>query len=355
MSVWQFIVNHLEVIAFWASIAAAFGGLAAILVVWFLWHRLEPHYQEHWAKIAVAFFRLVAAFSAVAAKPIPLDPQKSLWDQPWAPTLAIAAFGYFCWEVAGAWGDRLYKRGKDRSAQKQQDDLAAVQKDAEDAEYQATRQGWLLTHLRELVKIKLQRVRRVATKTAGTRASLQQAREGLAPKEQVRILLEWLASLFRLQAVHEDGNKHTQNFRIGLFVENNGQLVPQAAFDLATKSHDPFKSYSQHADRYHIDNYTNPSYAVRCIREGRMLIVEDCSAETDFYFHEQQQNYLRSMVATPIVGFCPDGITPARAALLVDTDIAGFFAEDDREMLELLLSEFVARIDLEYAISGLTD
>jgi len=52
--------------------------------------------------------------------------------------------------------------------------------------------------------------------------------------------------------------------------------------------------------------------------------------------------------------FCPDGLTPAPAALLIDTDISGFFIEEDREMLEILLKEFVTRIDLEYAINGLT-
>ncbi|OWK35948.1 hypothetical protein FRUB_08511 [Fimbriiglobus ruber] len=130
--------------------------------------------------------------------------------------------------------------------------------------------------------------------------------------------------------------------------------MPIAAFDLATKSHDPFTSYAQHAERYHLDNNTKPSYAARCVREGRTLIVEDCAAEPDFFFHERQPNYLRSMIAFPIVGFCPNGISPVRAALLIDTDVTGFFHEDDREMLELLLREFVTRVDLEYAITGLT-
>jgi hypothetical protein len=59
------------------------------------------------------------------------------------------------------------------------------------------------------------------------------------------------------------------------------------------------------------------------------------------------------MVAFPMVGFCHDGVATIRAALLIDTDRTGFFREDDREMIEILITEFVARIDLEYAISGL--
>ncbi len=128
--------------------------------------------------------------------------------------------------------------------------------------------------------------------------------------------------------------------------------MPLEAFDLATKSHEPFSSYEKHAERFRLDNAQNASHAVRCIHEGRVLIVADCGAEAGFYFHDKQQHYLRSMVAYPIVGFCPDGVTPASAAILIDTDIAGFFNEDDREMLELLLREFVTRIDLEYAVRG---
>lgn len=380
-TVWQFFVTHVEGITFWASIVAALGGLLALLVVWKRWPWLEPHYQEHWAKSAVAVFRAVAALSAILARPAPLDPQKSPLEQPWAPTIAIAAAGYLFWEVAGARGDVKAKRAKEKTAEDHKKDLAdltaaheqevaaldkahaaalaaATQEaeqatqDREDAEFTGMRLSWLLAHLRQLVTVKRQRVRGV-TQTLGERVTIQHARDGLAPYEQVRILLEWLASLFRMQAVYQDGSRHNQNFRIGLFAERDGRLVPLAAFDLTSRSHEPFSSYERHADRYRLDT-TAPSHAVRCIREGQMLVVPDCAAVPDFYFHEGQAAYLRSMVARPISNFCPDGVTPARAALLIDTDATDFFHEDDRDMLEILLTEFVARLDLEYAIGGLT-
>ena len=40
----------------------------------------------------------------------------------------------------------------------------------------------------------------------------------------------------------------------------------------------------------------------------------------------------------------------SRAALVIDTDAAGHFREEDREALELLLIEFAARLSLEDAI-----
>ena len=59
------------------------------------------------------------------------------------------------------------------------------------------------------------------------------------------------------------------------------------------------------------------------------------------------------MVAHPLTKFCPDGIHPVSAALMIDTDVAGFFTEKDREMVETTLDEFVLRIGLEYALGGL--
>jgi hypothetical protein len=231
-------------------------------------------------------------------------------------------------------------------------ELSQANQDRVEAEGEVTRHGWLLTMLRESVGFKRQRI--AAVTLAKARPSIPQVRAALAPWEQVRILLEALASLLRLQAVQQYGVKQSHNFRIGLVSEKDGGLVPLAAFDLATKSHEPFSSYAKYADRYKLDNYRDTALAVRCIQEGRALIVADCAAEAGFYFHARQQNYLRSIIAFPIDGFCPDGVNQARAALLIDTDVCGFFSEDDREMLELLLREFVARIDLEDAISGLT-
>jgi hypothetical protein len=356
-TMWESIVTHLEIVALWVSIVAAVAGFVATNLIWWRWSWIEPWYQEHWTKIAVAFFRAVAAFSALASKSIPLDPQKAPWDQPWVVTILIAVLGYLFWELAAACGDVKLKRAKEKMAEEHKKEIGELKQrvsqasqDREDAEFEATRNGWLLTALRELVGFKRQRIRVAAT---DARASIGQARMGLGPNEQVRILLEGIANLLRLQAVAEDRTRHNQNFRIGLVAEKDGRLMPLAAFDLASKSHEPFSSYANHAERYKLDNAKNPSLAVRCIQEGHALIVADAEAEPGFYIHDLQRRYLRSMIACPLERFCADGITPTQAALLIDTDVVGFFHEDNREMLELLLKEFVVRIDLEYAISGL--
>jgi hypothetical protein len=367
----DFLVDNLESIAFWASVVVAFGGTCALLAVSVFWSRLSRHYQEAWAKIAIAFFRAVAALSALAAKSAPSLPDKSILKQPWAATIGIAALGYLLWEIAGAVGDQRFKRLKDKTAEEHQDEIDELKEthakaianlnrgveeanqDRDDAELGAIRLNWVLTHLRGLANEKLQRVR--LTVAGGGRATIQLARQGLDPEEQVRVLLEGLASLFRYAAIHADPNSFNQNFRVGLFAERDGHLEPLDAFDMATRNHDPFSSYRLHAERFRLDNNANPSHAVRCVREGKALIVEDCATAPGFeFFNDRQRKYLRSIIAYPLSGFCADGVNQVSAALLVDTDVPGFFREEDREILELLLREFATRIDLEYAINGLT-
>ncbi|MCI0704894.1 MAG: hypothetical protein L0241_27865 [Planctomycetia bacterium] len=301
-AVWQFLLTHLEAITLWTSIFAATAGFIALCLVWQAWSWLSQWYREFWAKCAVAGFRAIAAVSAVAAKAAPTKVEQPLLEQPWVSTLVIAAAGYLFWEVAGAIGDHRYKAAKEKTAadyQKQIDELKQAHQDAleeanqdrDDARFQTLQLTWLLAHLRELANEKRQRVRRVVQATASARASIQQVRTGLDPAEQVHILLEWLAFLFHVEAVHTDSQRHNQNFRVGLFAEKDGRLEPLDAFDLATRQHDPFSSYQQHADRYRFDNTTNPSHAVRCVREGRTLIVADCAEEPGFeFFHDRERN-----------------------------------------------------------------
>jgi len=361
----------MEDVVFYTSVSAAVLGALALILVGLGWSWIAPIYREFWAKLAVGVFRAIAALSAVAARVAPPQSDKPFWEQPWAATILIAAFGYLFWEATGIVGDHKYKLAKEKTAadhtkvidslnETHVAALASLAQEADeatqdriDAEFQALRLSWLLSHLQKFVGEKRQRIRRVANASGAERPSVQKAREGLNPEEQVQILLECLAALFRNHAIHEDGSRHNQNFRIGLFAEQDGGLVPLAAFDLITRSHAPFTTYATHAGRYRLDNGTNPSHAVRCVREGRTLIVADCAAEPGFFSQPLQAIYLKSMVAHPMPGFCADGVTPVSAALLIDTDHAGFFREDDREMLERLLSEFVVRLDLEYAISRL--
>ena len=349
MSVWDFVVENIEPITRIGSIAAAAFGAIALLLTLFLWGWVSTWYRETWAKLAIAMFRAVSAGSAVGSKLASPKPNLTGFDQPWVATILIAVLGYFLWELTGVIGDGRFKKKATEHAQ----EIEALTQDLEDVELQVYRLGWLVTQLRELAHEKLQRVRRACVSADSNRVSIQKVREGLEPERQIRLILESLASLLRIEATLKQGGSG-QNFRIGLFAEDSGFLVPVDAFDLATRSHEPFTSYQKYPVRFSVDNIENPSQAVRCVVEGRAIIVPDCANEASFdYFEDKQRGYLRSMVAYPLVEFCRDGHTPVRAALLLDTNVAGYFREEDREMIEMRIKEFVVRIDLEYAVGRL--
>ena len=262
--------------------------------------------------------------------------------------------GYLFWEASGYIGDDKFKRANATMLAKHERDVTDLAQSRDDAEVEAARLEWLLAHLREPVSHELQRVRRVVAHTEGSRVSIQQVREGLDSEAQIRTILESLTGLYRFD-VNSTGGTIQQNFRVGLYVEEAGRLVPRDAFDLGTKSHTPFLSPRTHPEHFRLDTEAAPSHAVRCVREGRTLIVSDCKKEPAFeYFGEVQESYLCSMVAYPLRDCRPDGVNVARAALLIDTNVAGYFREEDREVIESRIDEFALRIELEYAIRVLT-
>lgn len=349
---WSFFVSNAEPIARYASGAVALLGFLACLLVTLRWRWVERHYREVVAKVAVAVFRAVAAGSAILSRTSPSEPGDGV-DRPWVSTTAVAIVGYLLWELAGVIGDSKSKSAKEKRARDHELEIEALTKGRDDAVFEASRLEWLLAHLREPVGHKLQRVRRVVESSSGSRASVQQLREGLAPDSQIRITLEYLAGLFRVEVI-STGGTITQNFRVGLYVEEDGRLEPRDAFNLATKSHTPFATPLTHPERFRLDATVGPSHAVRCVREGRTLIVPDCRTDPGFqYIGEAQENYLLSMVAYPLTDCRPDGIHPVRAALLIDTDVPGFFQKEDQEVIESRIHEFALRIELEYAIRGL--
>ena len=282
MALWTYFVDHLEGISFVTSALVAVPGLLALVLVCWFWGMVAPYYREFWAKLAVAFFRFVAAASAVAAKSATVTPGALLPEQPWVLTTLVAIAGYLLWEAVGALGDHKYKLAKEKTAAQYKQEIEAVQQanavaeqfhlqeidaltqDKDDAVEQYLRLGRVVSHLRTLVNEKLQRIRRILLTSSTTRGSLAETRAALAPTDQIGMILEKLASLLNLDAVAA-GERHNQNFRVGLYAEDKGRLVPIDAFDLNTRRHDPFSSYQQHTDRFRLDNEVNPSHAVRAV------------------------------------------------------------------------------------------
>ena len=70
------------------------------------------------------------------------------------------------------------------------------------------------------------------------------------------------------------------------------------------------------------------------------------------FFNEKQATYLRSMVANYLGQVTDDAGKIVVAALVVDTDVAGFFKEAERQSLVFCMREFGARIRLELLLLG---
>jgi hypothetical protein len=354
MAVWELVTQHLEAITFYASIGVAAPGLFALVSVLCFWRQVARHYREFWAKLGVAFFRFVAAASAIASKSVAVAPGTPLAEQPWVLTTLIAFVGFLLWEFAGGIGDHRHKLSKEKTKADYEQEIETLTQDKDDAVRQYIWLGRVVSYLRTLANEKLQRIKRVVRESTTSRGSLPETRSALAPSEQVEAILEALASLLRIEVISAGGH-HDQNFRVGLYAEKDGCLAPIDAFDLNTRSHDPFSSYEKHKHHFRLDNTENPSHAVRCVLEGQMLIVPDCANHPGFqFFHAQQAKYLRSLVACPLSEFSPDGGAPVRAALVLDTDVAGYFQEKDAGNIEMYLREFAVRLALEYAIRGVT-
>jgi hypothetical protein len=353
MAVWKLLLDNMETITFYVSAVVAALGLLAFVLVWLFWRLIARIYWEFLAKLGVAFFRFVAAASAVASKSVAVPAGTPLAEQPWVVTILMAVIGYLLWEFAGAIGDHKHKLARDNAKAESEQEIEVLTQDRDDAERQSFWLRRVMSHLRTLANEKLQRVKRAVQQSTASRGSLPETRTALAPSEQIGEILEALASFWRVEVV-STGRNYDQNFRVGLYAEQGGYLAPIGAFDLKTRSHNPFTSYPAHRDRFRLDNTANPAHAVRCVVEGRMLVVPDCANHPTFqFFHNQQRNYLRSMVAFPLPGFSPKGGAPVRAALLIDTDVAGYFQEKDAESIKIYLEEFAVRLALEYAIRGL--
>lgn len=97
-----------------------------------------------------------------------------------------------------------------------------------------------------------------------------------------------------------------------------------------------------------------PSHAVRCILEHKLLIVPDCAAEPDFrFYNEAQRGYLRSLIAFPINALDLNAAKLVRGALVVDTTEADFFREEERELYETCLKMVAELIRFQYDVKRL--
>ena len=68
---------------------------------------------------------------------------------------------------------------------------------------------------------------------------------------------------------------------------------------------------------------------------------------------DAQRGYLRSLVAFYLGQVCEEPGTMTEGALVIDTDVAGFFKETERDALTFCFQEFSVRLKLELLLLAL--
>jgi hypothetical protein len=312
------------------------GGFGIGLTGWY-WSTIGRWASDVAVKVASVVVKLIAGSATVGGAYAAAN--KDEWLFP-----AIA--GLVCiviWEVLEKLIDNRVK------AVERIDKLALIR-----AEQVCEARTELLTVFRRSVAEKTNRLlRKLPNRRDNPSAAL--IRSALTPDDHLGDLLLSLAVYFSEQLPAD--RSETSNFRVGLYVARDGGIEPLRAVNLNNPSYDVFSSYRQHRESFRLNATERPSHAVNCINRRQTIIVEDCefaAAKGEFhFFNDNQRGYLRSMLAYYLDQVCCDDGTPVFAALIVDTDSAGFFRETDRDALEFCLREFGTRVKLELLLHSM--
>jgi hypothetical protein len=312
-------------------------GLFAVLVVWRSWESVSGIVTDLRAKYSARAIQLLSG--SVSVMGAYEAAHKEDW---WLPAIT----GVVCvvvWEVLKDVVD-----SKVKAADKL--DKAALAR----AEAESKSRTELLTVFRRSVTDKTKRLMgKLAKRT--DRVSVMLVRSALTPDDHLDSLLQALAVFFHEQRPADSAE--TTNFRVGLYALSNGVMEPLRAVNLNNPSYDVFSAYRAHKASFVLDAKEKPSHTVTCVNQRQTIIVEDCvasAAKGEFhFFHDNQRGYLRSILAYYLDQVCCEDGTLAVAALVIDTDLAGFFRDAERESLEYSLREFGARLKLELLLHSM--
>lgn len=309
--------------------------LIGILVTWrkfgWNWGDLWPKIITKTIQLASGVVALFGAYSFGASK------------EEWLPAGFVGIYCVAVWEIVGQLIDNRVK-AKDKM------DRDALRR----AEIQSKLRTRLLSVFRFAVDRKVRRLRR-QLEHRRRRIGISQVRNALTPHAHLGEVLQNLAVFFQDQLPSGAGENH--NFRVGVYLNIDGAMTPVQAISLNDAGYTPFRSYQNHQSAFRLEGGTNPSHVVVCVRQKRMILVEDCgraAEEGNFsFFTEDQRSYLRSMVAFYLGEVSREDGTMAEGVLVVDTEAAGFFQEAERDSIEFCLREFAGRLRLEMLLIAL--
>ncbi len=307
----------------------------------FFWRWIGRLYSDRFGGLAIALARAVTAFAAI------MKSRNGSGTETWGWAQTAAIVSWLVWELAGGllgWRSDRQKEGNVHKIESLEIQLAALRQRVSDAESDGFFYIRLLTAIRFTVLDRTDRIRSVLRGSIPQKASSTRTKEAFNPEQHLYLTLQQMGAFLRerLPAVPESLK---QNFRVGLYVADpGGQMQPWLSVDILNRRPVRFTSFVQFPERFRLDNRLNPCYAVKCIQERRLLILPDADQAADFYFHEDQRLYLKSLIAYPILHL---GSGERAAAIVIDTNVAGYFQEADRVALDIFAEEFAVRLNLE--------
>ena len=320
-----------------ALVALTVLGVACIGVVVY-WNGVGRYVSDLWLKILIKAIQLISGVVSLFGA-YSVGAEKGEW-------LPAALSGMACvlvWEAVGQILDHRLKAA-DRI------DKVSLER----AEFQGKLRTQLLTVFRFAVDGKVRRIRR-QLENLPRRFGTPQIRNTLTPPHHLGELLEKLAVFYGTQL--PSGSAENRNFRAGVYLNINGVMTPVQCISLNDASYTPFRSYQHHQPAFRLDAGSNSSHVVKCVRQRRMIVVEDCAKAADegnfTFFTEEQRSYLRSMVVFYLGEVSRENGTMVEGVLVVDTEATGFFTESDAESIEFCLREFGARLRLEMLLTAL--
>ncbi len=202
----------------------------------------------------------------------------------------VGLIGLCTWELVGLQGDAQVEAGKKR-----------YDKDLHILKEESYLRIKLLAALAGLVHQKKQHIwkeiERRMTDTSHNR--IGSARDGFDVDRHMLTIIQQLAAFLRDQLPQVDESVE-KNFRVGLYVEKSGMMVPIVSWDMLKRRESFFTSYQKYPKYFKLDCEDRPSCVVRCCNSRDILIISDCESELADFFHEEQKKYLKSLVAYPI-------------------------------------------------------
>lgn len=313
-------------------------GLLCLILIASSWRSVGRFVNDTWSKITAecvqglsGVISLASAFAAAAEKP------------GWFAPAAAGTFSLVIWKLVQIIVDNRVKAGEKK-----------YKSALERVEQQLILRTNLIVFLRRPIRHKLKLLRstiRERTKVPG----ISHVRKALISKPHLEVLLETLGVFLQQQLEHPDGSPN--NFRLGVFVEQEGVMTPAHWLNLMDPDHLASESFAIHREHFRINGSANPAHLLQCLIKKRMIIAEDCKAMAErgafFYFNDAQRAYLMSMVVYYLGNVYAEFGTIKQAVLVIDTDVPGFFRESERASLEFCLGEYCSRIKLEMSFQAL--